>query len=244
MAGKHWLVRSGHPRWGQHYHLYKHIEPPTLGNGNSWYAQAGHENCWVEYDLKPGPDGSVYGRKLEPGGGPVDVSAWFPENGKNCTNCGNSREVTMTTCPWFARCIDASHWKPREPEHIASSAEGYSQMTAPPGGHRIHPTGGLFISSDPLGYDRFNTQPSIPGVGEGGSTMAKTRLFQVGLVDEPNEQQARELGHIGKLVYYGVIPARDEQSAIVKAMAALAADENAPKYDVDMIAATVAPFGG
>lgn len=199
MSERHWLTRGRDPA---DYTLFAGTELDVeLQKKGHWCCNIHHlGNPVMRVERrrnKPRPDGTVYGHKLEPGGGPVDVSAWFPEDGKTCANCGWSKAVTGHLCP--KACIrlpehERPDWKPRKNRPTGTHAE--------------------LILVDEFAHN----QPSIPGAGEGGRTMKKYRIDVVEkrtVVGEQGGQPIREV-----LMGFSTV-ASSERGAILKAGAAI-----------------------
>jgi hypothetical protein len=89
MGEKHWLVRASRDYWRVDM---DHIKRKV---GGTW--STNDRAPWITHatPCTPSPDGTVYGHKLEPGGGPVDVSEGFPDGGRRCQNCRHAHVPMM-----------------------------------------------------------------------------------------------------------------------------------------------------
>lgn len=108
-----------------------------------------------------------------------------------------------------------------------------------------HQAGCEGCMADYRGPTHWKPKDETPGnsarADERTCSMTKTPVFWVVLVQEPTEMESRELGKIGRIVWKGLVTARDSASAIVKAMAELGKEKDA-KYDTDKIVPSVRPF--
>ncbi len=121
---------------------------------------------WQTTDMKPwwdhaeavdsSPDGTAYGHKLELGGGPVDVSEWFPAAGRACANCGFFTRYAAKPCPHSTECYGNKYWKPCEQARIAG-------LTA----------------DEIMEHVELIDPPAIPPGEEGGRTMLQTWQYEV-----------------------------------------------------------------
>lgn len=113
MSEKHWLVRNE-----RSYAVFHSHNKPVRGiSGGFWVGGAeGASIQAVDMDTEQ----RALGHHLEPGGGPVDVSAWFPPEGKSCGNCGWHSGFDGHGNPCNReKCVeldigDNPEWKPRK----------------------------------------------------------------------------------------------------------------------------------
>jgi hypothetical protein len=181
---RHFLVRESYAKHNEQYLVFSAGSAGglVLKRDGQWFCNtgaftdgklvAGH----TQRDIDLAPDGTVFGHKLSPGGGPVDVSEWFPRFGRVCINCGWVQGKACIEPSDPIRAITCERWKPRRQdvtEHINSDPRGY--------------LGG--------GYMDMHA-PAIPPGEEGGRKMLQTWEYEVwqkekAVEDEPNEPRKR-----------------------------------------------------
>jgi hypothetical protein len=108
-------------RTDKYYYRLDRDEPPQRVAGTKV-----HWDKFSEGDIEPSPDGTVYGHTLEPGGGPVDVSEWFPGGGRTCGNCAEQYAGMFCHVNKDAanRCDGKRSWKPREANNAPAIPPG------------------------------------------------------------------------------------------------------------------------
>ncbi|MHC4501825.1 MAG: hypothetical protein ACYTFI_00850 [Planctomycetota bacterium] len=216
MSEKHWLVRRI-ASLGGGYSVCRSEKPPHKANSGSW-TYAGQPGLWVEQGVEIPAIQTRYGWHIQPGGGPVDISHWFPEGGRRCDNCGWKRADYVCESPHTGHeqgaCVNhrKPHWKPHwQP--------------------RKHPTG---THPHTVLIDDF--PPAIPPGEEGGRTMLQTFEYELWQNEEKVEgETARPRLRLHK----GEIQTDEPQGAIRELVIwekrVLIADKKLTPADVEVI---------
>jgi hypothetical protein len=210
---RHWLVRD-HDDASNYSVCIAELPPVPVGTCWMYQGNVG-DGEWLAENPQPQSDGTVYGHKLEPGGGPVDVSEWFPEGGRHCTNCAHENEH----CP--EQCDDkpSGHypgWKPRK--------------------QPFKPT----LSADDIMEDLgYNAAGKARGEDEGGCEM---RTFKVVAVEQPSVIEIQNGAEAKVIQTLDDILAKDERTALWIAGTKLS-KETAQKMRSSLVELTVVPFG-
>lgn len=196
---RHWLVRLREGNRDDAYNMGVGPNPPQWYGYAGWTIPGGN---WLTH-IPVLEAEARYGHKLEPGGGPVDVSEWFPEGGRKCGNCGclHARICHADRIPHADVC-DCEDWKPREQaiEPIKMSPHVKAMMDCV---QEIQ--------------DEIFSATAIPPGEEGGRTMER---YPVEVWDKDDEGKRKKLH--ADLDTPGYMVAKSPQTARDKVVAELA----------------------